>query len=152
MANTLHPRVVADLASAGFDTMRRLDAAVLDDRDAAELIDLCVAPETYGVLTALGLEGGPAALSAALYRRVEGCRERADIQRRAQAATPFSREGPQAEAGGHGAARLGPDRRADHGARAPVRQTGALADQSLARSGRGRRPIGEDAYRGGGAR
>ena len=89
MANSLHPRVVADLASAGVDTLRRLDAALLNERDAAELIDLCITTETYGVLGALGLKGGAAALSAALYRHVEGCRGRADLQRRAQAATPF---------------------------------------------------------------
>ena len=89
MANTLDPRVMADVASAGYDTVRRLDAAVLTEQDAVELVAICVTAETRGTLAALGLEDDDAALGATLYRRVLEQRARAEGQRRGQAAVPL---------------------------------------------------------------
>ena len=85
----MDPRIPADVAAAGYDTVRRLDAAILTEEDAVELVSLCVSADTRATLAALGVEDDDAALGAALYQHVVGRRARAEDQRRAQAAMPM---------------------------------------------------------------
>ena len=82
-----HPLILGDLADAGYQGVRMLDAAILCLTDAEELLDLSITPATWAVLQTLGLED--AALQAQrLYVMVEGRRGRAHAQRKAQVAVP----------------------------------------------------------------